>query len=88
MMRIRVCLALLAAPRRARTAEKKRGVHLLGTHQPFEPGDTRFGERERGAFLIVRRWRLQLGGGQACVRACGSTRLTGLPRLDPVVENL
>ncbi|MCP3476530.1 hypothetical protein NLM33_40685 [Bradyrhizobium sp. CCGUVB1N3] len=53
-MRMRICLALAAAPRRARLVEKIE-VHLLAPHQPFELGDARFGEREGGALVVVRR---------------------------------
>jgi hypothetical protein len=85
MMRMRVCLALPAAPRRARLFEKI-DVQLLAAHQPFELGDPRARLGECGALL------LQLHGLElAAARlrpglAIQPLRSMGLPRLDPVVK--
>jgi hypothetical protein len=59
---MRVCLALPAAPRRARLFEKI-DIQLLAAHQPFKLGDPPVRMGECGA-LLLHLHRLKLAGAR------------------------
>src|SRR5438132_10491677 len=87
MMRMRVCLALPAAPMRARLFRKKIDVHLLAADQPFKLGDARARLGECRALVLLRLQRLELAGTWfRHALAVQPLRTMGLPRLDPVMK--